>query len=122
MTIGKSKALTRQTFVGKVMSLLFNMMFNCIIALLPRSKCFSISWLQSPSTVTLETKKIKSVTVSIDFLSICYEVMKVDAMIFAFWMMSFKPTFSLSSFAFIKKLFSSSLLSNIRVMSSMQST
>ena len=66
----------------------------------------------------LEPKKIKSVTVSIDFLSICYEVMKVDAMIFAFWMMSFKPTFSLSSFTLIKRLFSSSSLSAIRVVSS----
>ena len=63
MTTGK--ALTRQTFVGKVISLLFNMLFKLVIAFLPRSKCLLISWLSSLSTVILETKKIKSVTVSI---------------------------------------------------------
>ena len=65
MTTGKTTALTRQTFVSKVMSLLFNMMSRLIIAFLPRTKCLLISWLQWPSTVTLETKKVKSVTVSI---------------------------------------------------------
>ena len=65
MTAGKTIALTRQTFVGKVMSLLFNMLSRLIIAFLPRSKCLLISWLQSPSAVILEPKKIKFVTVSI---------------------------------------------------------
>ena len=75
MTTGKTIALTRQTFVGKVMSLLFNMLFRLVIAFLPRSKCHLISWLQSPSAVILETKKIKSVTVSIVSPSIRHEVM-----------------------------------------------
>jgi len=65
MTAGKTIALTRQTFVGKVMSLLFNILFRLVIAFLPRSKCLLISWLQSPSAVLLELKKIKSVIVSI---------------------------------------------------------
>ena len=64
MNTGKTIALNRQTFVGKVMSLLFNMQSRFVIAFLPRSKCFLISWLQSPSAVTLEPQKIKSVTVS----------------------------------------------------------
>ena len=74
MTTGKSIALTRQTFVGKVMSLLYNMLSRLVIAFLPRSKCLLISWLQSPSAVILEPKKIKSVTVSIVSPSICHEV------------------------------------------------
>ena len=74
-----------------------------------------ISWLQSPSAVVLEPKKLKSVTVSIVPPSICHEVMGPDAMIFVFWMLSFKPVFSLSSFTFFKRLFSSSLLYAIRV-------
>ena len=65
MTTGKTMALTRWTFVGKVMSLLFNMLSRLVIAFLPRSKCLSVSWLQSPSAVTLELKKIESVTVFI---------------------------------------------------------
>ena len=85
---------------------------------LPRSKHLLISWLQSPSAVILEPKKIKSLTVSIVSPSICHEVMGQDAMIFVFWMLSFKPTFSLFSFTFIKRLFSSSSLSTIRVVSS----
>ena len=76
-----------------------------------------ISWLLSPSTVILEPKKIKSVTVSLVPPSICHEVMGLDAMIFVFWMLSFKPAFSLSSLTF-KRLFCSSLLSAIRVVSS----
>ena len=76
-----------------------------VIAFLPRSKHFWVSRLQSPSTVILEPKKIKSVTVSIGFSSICYEVMGLDAMVLVFWMLNFKPTFSLSSFTFIKRLF-----------------
>ena len=88
------------------------------MAFLPRSKCLLISWLQSPFSVILEPKKIKSVTVSIISPSICHEVIRPDAMIFIFWMLSFKPTFSLSSFTFIKGLFSFSLLSAIMVVSS----
>ena len=111
---GKTIALTRRNLVGKVM-LLFNMMSRFVIAFLPRSKHLSISWLQSPSAVALEPKKIKSVTVSIVSLSFCHEVMGPDAMILVFWKLSFKPAFSLSSFTFIKRLFSSSSLSAIRV-------
>ena len=83
-TTGKIIALTRQTFVGKVISLLFNMLSRLVIAFLPRSKHLLISWLQSPSAVILKPKKIKSVTVSIVSPSICHEVMGPDAMIFVF--------------------------------------
>ena len=100
------------------MSLLLNMLSRLVITFLPRSKHLLISWLQSPSAVILELKKIKSVTVSIVSPSICHEVMGPDAIIFVFWMLSFKPTFSLSSLIFIKRLFSSSSLSAIRVVSS----
>ena len=79
MTTGKTIALTRRTFVSKVMSLLFNMLSRVARAFLPRNKCLLISWLQSPSAVILETKKIKSVTVSIVSPSICHEVMEMDA-------------------------------------------
>ena len=78
MTNGKTITLTRQTFVGKVMSLFFNMPFRLVLAFLPRSKHLLISWLQSPSAVILEPKKIKSVTVSIFSPSICHEVMGPD--------------------------------------------
>ena len=81
MTAGKIRALTIWTFVGKVMSLLFNTMSRFIIASLPRSKHLLILWLQSPSAVILELKKIKSVTVSTFSPSICHEVMGPDAMI-----------------------------------------
>ena len=84
MTTGKNIALTRQTFVGKVMSLLFNMLSRLVITFLPRSKRLLISWLQSPSAVILEPKKRKSVTVSIISPSICYEVMGLDAVILVF--------------------------------------
>ena len=84
MTIGKIIALTRQTFVSKVMSLLFNVLSRFVIVFLPRSKHLLISWLQSPSAVILEPKKRKSVTVSIVSPSICPEVMGPDAMIFVF--------------------------------------
>ena len=77
-------ALTRWTFVGKVMSLLFNMLFWLVMAFLPRSQCLLISWLQSPSAVMLEPKKIKSDTVSTVSPSISHEVMGPDAMIFVF--------------------------------------
>ena len=81
MTAGKTIALTRWTSVGKAMSLLFNMLSRLMITLLPRSKYLLISWLQSPSAVILEPKKIKSVTVSIVSPSICHQVMGLDAMI-----------------------------------------
>ena len=88
------------------------MLSRLAITFLPRSKRLLISWLLSPSSVILEPKKIKFLTVS---PSICHEVMGLDAMIFIFWILSFKPTYSLSSFTFIKRLFSSSLPSAIRV-------
>ena len=84
MTTGKIITLTRQTFVGKVMSLVFNMLFTLVITFLPRSKHLFISWLQSPSAVILEPKKIKSDTVSIVSPSICHKVMGSDAMILVF--------------------------------------
>ena len=127
MTTGKTIALTRWTFVGKVLCLLFNMLSRLVRAFLPRSKHLLISWLQSPSAVILEAK-IKSVTVSIVSPSICHKVMRPDAITLVFSMLSFKPAFLLSSltfhplslslsfFTFI--LFSSSLLSAIRVVSS----
>ena len=93
MTTGKTIALTRQTFVGKVMSLLFNMLSRLVITFLPGSKCLLISLLQSPSAVILEPRKIKSATVSTVSPCICHEVMGPDAIILVFWMLSFKPYF-----------------------------
>ena len=84
MTTGKTIALTRWTFVGKVMALLFNMLSRLVITFLPRSKHLVISWLQSPSAVTLEAKKIKADTVSPVSPSTGHEVMGPDAMIFVF--------------------------------------
>ena len=84
MTTGKTIALTRRTFVGKVMSLLLNMLSRLVITFLPRSKRLLISWLQSPSAVILEPSKIKSLTLSTVSPSICHEVMGLDAMIFVF--------------------------------------
>ena len=118
MATGKTIALTRQTLVGKVMSLLLNMLSRLVITFLPRSKRLLISWLQSPSAVILEPPQNK--------VSYCFHCFPIyltwsdgaDAMIFVFWMLSFKPTFSLSSFPVIKRLFSSSSLSAIRVVSS----
>ena len=104
MTTGKTIALTRWTFVGKVMSLFLNMLSRLVITFLPRSKRLLISWLQSPSAVILEPQKIKSDTVSTVSPSISHEVKGPDAMILVFWMLSFKPTFSLSTFTFIKRL------------------
>ena len=134
MTSGKIIALTfvGKDLVGKVMSLLFRMLSRFVITFRTRSNCLLIScshhlqWWCSPS---LEPKKIKTVIVSTVSPSICHEVMGPDAMIFIFWMLSFKPAFSLSSFTFtlhyslssntfITRLFSSSLLSAIRVVSS----
>ena len=80
MNAGKTIALTRRTYVSKVMSLLFHMLSRFVIAFLPRSKCLLISWLQSPSAVILEPPKIKSVTLSIVSPSICHEVIRPDAM------------------------------------------
>ena len=93
VTTGKTVALTRWTFVGKVMSLIFNMLSRFVIAFLPRSKHLLISWLQSPSAVILEPKKIKSVTVSTVSPSICHKVMGLDAMILVFWIWVFSQLF-----------------------------
>ena len=82
MTTGRTIALTGQTFVGKVMSLLFNMLSRLVIAFLPRSKCLLISWMQSPSAEILEPNKIKSLTVFIVFPSICHKVMGLDVSIY----------------------------------------
>ena len=115
MSTGKTIALTRWIFVGKIMSLLFNMLSSLVIAFLPRSKSFNF---MTADTICSDfgAPKYKVFHCSIVSPSICHEVMGQDAMILVFWMLSFKPTFSLS-FTFIKRLFSSSL-SAIRVMSS----
>ena len=89
----KKIAFTRWTFVGKVMSLLFNMLSRLVIAFLPRRKHLLISWLQSPSAVILETKKVKSVTVSIVSPSICHEVMGPDTMTLAMTCLLFHVSF-----------------------------
>ena len=96
MTTTKIIALTRRTFVGKVMSLHFNMLSSLLITFLPRSKRLLISWVQSPSAAILEPRKIKSAIISNVSPSISHEVMGPDAMILVFWMLSFKATFSLS--------------------------
>ena len=115
MTTGKPIALTMQTFVSKVMSLLFNILSRLVIAFLPRSKCLLISWLQSPSSVILEPKKVSL----FPLFPLLFAMKWWDWMPWSvFWMLSFKPAFSLSSFTFIKRFFSSSLLSAIRVVSS----
>ena len=109
MTTGKTIALTRWTFVGKVMSLLLNMLSRLVITVLPRSKHLLISWLQSPSAVILEPQKL-SQPLFILFPHL-FALKWWDWMPWSyFWMLSFKPTFSLSSFTFIKRLFSSSSL------------
>ena len=107
MTTGETIVLTRSNFVDKVMSLLFNMMSRLVIAFFPRSKGLLILWLQSLIAAILEPKKIKSVTLSTFSPSVCHEV-GLDAIIFIFWMLTFKPVFSLSSFIFIKRLFNPS--------------
>ena len=117
MNTGKTIALTRWTFVSKVMSMLFNTLPRFVLAFLPRSKCLLIPWLQSPSAVILEPKKIKQATISNFFFPVylpwsdskwCHDLVFLQ-------MLNFKPVFSLFSFTFIKKLFSSSLLSAIVV-------
>ena len=115
MTPGQTIALTVWTFVGKFLALLFNKLSRFIIAFLSRSKHLLILWLQSPSTVILEPKKMKSVTVSTFSPSVCLEVMGPDAMILVFGMLSFKPPFLVSSFTLIKRLFSLSSFSALRV-------
>ena len=90
MTIGKAIVLTRRTFVGKGMSLLFNMLSRLVTTFLSRSKRLLISWLKSPSAVILEPYKIKPITVSTVSPSICHEMMGPDAMILVYWMLSFK--------------------------------
>ena len=115
MTTGKTFiVLIIWTFVGKVVSLLLNMLSRFVIAFLPRCKSLLISWLQSLSAVILEPKKINSVTVYTFPPSICHEMMGLDAMVLVFWKLGFKRAFSLSSFTFIERLFSSSLLSSIQ--------
>ena len=116
MTTGKTIVLTIWTLIGQVMSLNFNTLSRFVIAFLPRSEGLFISWLRSPSAVILEPKKIKSVSFHF-FLFYCYEVMGAYAMILVFWMLSFKPAFPFSSFTPIRRLFISSSLSAIRVVS-----
>ena len=99
------------------MSLLFNMLSRLVITFLPRSKHLLISWLQSSSAVILEPPKLKSVTLFTVSPAICHEAMGRDAMILVFWMLIFKSAFSLSTFTFIRRLFSSPSLSAVRVMS-----
>ena len=108
MTTGKTMALTRWTFVGKKISQLFNMLSRLVITFLPRSKRLLISWLQSPSAVILEPRKIKSFTVYVVSPFICHEVMGPNTMIFVFWMLAlsqlFHCPFSLSSRGFLVSL------------------
>ena len=116
MTTGKTIALTRWTFVGKVLSLLFNMLSRLVIAFLPRSKCLLIAWLQLPSAVILEPPKIKSLKCF--HCSPIYLPWSDGTRCHDLSFLNGKSTFSLSSFTFTKRLFSSSSLSAIRVVSS----
>ena len=109
----KTVALTRWTFVGKVMSLLFNMLPGLVIVFLLRSNCPLISWLQSPSTVILEPRKIKSFTVSIVSPSIYHEVMRLDVMILIFGKLSFKPTFNELKVPWATRISNQSILKGI---------
>ena len=112
MTTGKTIALTRWTFVGKVMSVVFNMLSSLVIAFLPRSKCLNfMAAVTICSDFGAQENKVN--TISIVSPSICHEVMGLDAVILIFWMLSFKLAFSLSSFTFVKRLFSCSSLSAI---------
>ena len=113
MATGKTIALTTQTFVGKVMSLLLNMLSKFVIAFLPRKEGLLISWLQSSSAVIWGPEN-KVCHCFHCFSSICHEEMGPDAMIFVFWMLTFRAVFSLFSFTFIKRLFSSSSLDRCR--------
>ena len=105
MTTGKTIATIRRIFVGKVTSLLFNILSSLVIIFLPRSRHLLISWLQSPSAVILEPQKIKSDTVSTVYLSISHKVMGLDAMIFVFGMLSFKSTFPTLHYHFHQEAF-----------------
>ena len=118
MTTGKTIALTRQTFVSKVISLLFNMPSRFVIGFFSRNKHFLISWLQLLSAVILEPKERKSVTASTFSSSICQEVMGPDVMLLVFLNVECYTNFSPSSFTFVKRLFISSSLSIIRMVSS----
>ena len=118
MNTGKTIALPIWTFVSRVMSLLFNTLFRFVKPFLPRSKRLLVSWMQSPSTVILVPKKIKSVTVSIFPRLFLPWGIGLDATILVFWILSSKSAFSCSSFIFMKRLFSSSLLYAIRVVPS----
>ena len=102
-TTGKTIALTRQTFASKVVSLLFNMLSWFVIAFLSRCKCLLTSWIQSLSIVIFGAQENKVCHCSTVSASICHELMGSGAMIFVFWMLSFKPAFSPSFFTFIKK-------------------
>ena len=115
MTNGKKHSFDKMDLYWQSNVFAFNMLSRLVIAFLSRSKRLLISWLQAPSALILEPPKIRSLTVSAISPSICHEVMGLDAMIFVSWMLSFKPTFSLSSFTFIKRVFSSSSLSALRV-------
>ena len=109
--------LIASIFVGKVIPLLFNTLSRFVIAFLPRSKCLLILWLQPPSTVNLEPKKIKFVTIPTLCLSLCLKVMGQDT-ILVFVMLSFRPAFTLSSFTLIKRLLNFFSLSAIGMISS----
>ena len=119
MTPEKTIVLTIWTFMGKVMPLSFSRLWRFLIAFLLRNKHLLILWFQSPSTVILELKKIKSVIVSTFSPSICYEVVELDAMILAFWMLSLKPVFFILLFHLHQDSFSSSFLYAISVVSSL---
>ena len=109
--------ITMTSYPKRINDLLFNILPRFVRAFHPRSKCLLISWLQSRSEMILEPKKIKPVTVYIVSPSICHEVMRLDAIILIFWMLRFTSAFSLSSFTFIKRLLSFSLLPAIKVVS-----
>ena len=117
MSTGKNVALTRRTFVGKVISLLFNMLSRLVIAFLPRSKHF-LSFMAAVTICSDFGAQENKVCHYFHCLPIIWHVMGLDAMNLVFWMLSFKPAFSLSCFTFIKRLFNSSLLSSMRVDSS----
>ena len=104
MTTGKITALTRWTFIGKVMSPLVNMLSRLVIAFLPRSKHLLFSWRQPPSAVILEPKKIQPLTASIVCPSICHEVMVLGAMILVFYLLSFRPTLPLPSLWWLREI------------------
>ena len=113
ITTIKTITLTRPTFVGKIMSLLFNMLSRLVTAFLTRSKRLLVSWLQSPSAVILEPKKI------VCHCFHCFPIYLLwSGMIFIFWMLSLKSAFSLFSLIFIRRLLSSSSLSALWVVSS----